>query len=91
MVRIWGQLKIKEKIAKDAVEVYDGATPPDIHDVVDALCHTLDIPRPVVLSKHEREYDQFARTIFTPADFIEQISYHRFEVEVLKDKTKRRR
>lgn len=91
MVRIWGQLKVREKIAKDTVAVFENGALPDIHEAVDLLCRQLDIPRPVVLSKHEREYGNFSRTVFSPDDFIEQIPFHRFEVEVLKDKTKQRR
>lgn len=86
MTRIWGIIRIKEKIAFDTVAELDAA---DLDGAVDALCHTLDIPRPIVLRKHYAEFQKFFRTHFNPDDFIESVGFARFEVEVLRDRKKK--
>ena len=91
MVRIWGVLKNRDRILQDTVATFDGSDLPELQDVVDTLCQLLDIPRPVLLSKHEKEYQNFARTRFSADDFIESVSFKQFELEFLKDKTKQRR
>lgn len=86
MTRIWGIIRIKDRIAADAVAELEV---PGLDEAVDALSHALDIPRPVVLKKHRSEFQKFFRTHFNPDDFIEAVSFARFEVEVLKDRKKK--
>ena len=55
------------------------------------LCKKFDIPRPIWLPKHEREYDSFRRTAFTSEHFVEEIPFDRLEIEFLDDTGKKRR
>ena len=85
MTRIWGILRIKEKIAVDiVVEIEE----PVLDGALDALCQKLDVPRPVVLKKHRAEFTKFSRTRFKPDDFVEGVHFASFEVELLHDRKK---
>lgn len=85
MARIWGVLRIKEKIAADTViELGE----PVLDAALDALCQKLDVPRPVVLKKHRSEFFKFSRTRFKPDDFVETVHFASFEVELLHDRKK---
>jgi hypothetical protein len=84
--RIWGIIRIGEKIAFDAVVSLPEAS---LDDALDELCKVLDIPRPVVLRKHRSEFLRFGRTRFSPGDFIETVRFAGFEVEILRDGKKK--
>jgi hypothetical protein len=86
MTRIWGIIRIRDRIAHDAVIELEG---PGLDAALEALCHRLDIPRPVVLRKHQTEFLKFYRTRFHPDDFIESVRFASFEVEVLRDRRKK--
>ncbi|NLG36882.1 MAG: hypothetical protein GX549_02610 [Clostridiales bacterium] len=84
MVRVWGILRRKQRIVSDHVVDHIGeATLPDYMECLHMLCEALDIPRPVVLRKHERELEAFGRTRFSPSDFIERVGFDFFEMELL--------
>lgn len=55
------------------------------------MCKRFDIPRPIWLPKHEREYEAFRRTAFTSEHFVEEIPFDRLEIEFLDDSGKKRR
>ena len=58
------------------------------------LCREFDIPRPIWLDKHYREYGEFRRTQFLPEHFMEDVPFQRLEIEYLDDddgKTRRSR
>ncbi len=87
MARIWGIIRIREKIASDAtVEL----ALPDLDEALDGLCRALDVPRPVVLRKHRNEFQRFYRTRFSPGDFIEPVNFAGFEVEELRERKKQK-
>lgn len=88
MARIWGIIRIRERIAHDTV-VELAQT--DLDEALDSICRALDIPRPVVLRKHRNEFLRFFRTRFTPGDFIESVGFAAFEVEELRDRKKKDR
>ena len=86
MARIWGIIRIKEKIAQDlVVELQEVG----LDEALEALCMKLDIPHPVVLRKHHEEFARFFRTRFAIDDFIESVHFKYFEVELLRDRVKK--
>lgn len=88
MARIWGIIRIREKIASDTtVEMANS----DLDEALDHLCRALDVPRPVVLRKHRNEFQRFYRTRFSPGDFIEPVNFAGFEVEELRERKKQDR
>jgi hypothetical protein len=86
MPRIWGIIRVKEKIAADAVVELPEA---DLDAVMDGLCKALDIPRPVVLKKHRSEFLRFFRTRFAADDFVEPVRFDCLEAEILRDRKKK--
>ena len=56
--------------------------------VLAELTKPLDLACPVLLEKHVQELARFNRTVFTPSDFIEGVSFDKFEVEIFPEKKK---
>ena len=56
--------------------------------VLTDLAKPLDLACPVLLNKHVQELARFNRTVFTPADFIESVSFDQFELEIFPEKKK---
>ena len=56
--------------------------------LITELVKPLDLASPVLLKKHIEELARFNRTWFTQADFIENISFDRFELEIFPEKKK---
>ena len=80
-----------QKIERDLVQTFDGPRPADTFGwdaVLTELCRPLDLARPVLLQKHLRELEQFNRTAFRPSDFMEDVSFDRFEIELIIEKKK---
>ena len=84
MGRYWGKILKNHKIIKDAVaDGYTTGTSEDFEQMIQALCDPLDLPRPVILSKHLRDMGEFRHTRFRADDFIEEVPFDSFEVEEL--------
>ena len=52
-------------------------------DALTELCKSFDIPRPIWLPKHEREYASFRRTAFLPEHFVEEVDFDYMEVSYI--------
>ena len=88
-MKVWAKTILQHKIDSDVVQEFSSARPSDLKgwtEVIDALCHSLDIERPVILSKHIRDLNTFQRTIFKQSDFMDIIRFDRFEIEVFPEK-----
>ncbi|MBQ8080475.1 MAG: hypothetical protein IJ240_01110 [Clostridia bacterium] len=46
-------------------------------------CRMLDLQRPYIVPKHERDFAQFGQTRFLPEHFVESVSFDRMEVEYI--------
>ena len=78
MTGIWLRLVSKNKIIRDVT------VPCDREGWAEALeegVHTLDVPRPMVLKKHERDFEEFGQMRFLKEHFIEDVSFDRMEME----------
>jgi len=90
-VKLWAKVLKNHKITQEAVREFSLARPSDAegwNGVLVDLCKPLDLACPVLLEKHVRELAQFSRTVFTQADFIENVSFDRFEIEIFPEKKK---
>lgn len=77
---IWVRLMRKTKIEKDitipcSIEAWQ--------DALENACHKLDVPRPMILPRHERDWDEFSQARFLPDHFIEDVPFDRMEVEFI--------
>ncbi|MDL2234970.1 hypothetical protein LJC07_02310 [Christensenellaceae bacterium OttesenSCG-928-L17] len=89
-MKLWGIVRKKQKIVDDAVMEFPGGRPQSVEaweEVLSVVCHKLHLSRPILLNKHFEQLTQFARTAFLPADFIETVTFDRFEIEIFPEKT----
>ena len=92
-MKIWAKVLKQHKIILEAVREFP-ARPLDAlgwGQVITELAKPLDLASPVQLNKHVNELSQFNRTWFTQADYIENIAYDRFEIEIIPEKKKDRK
>ena len=70
MARIWAKIIEKHRIARQdtAPCSLEGVKP-----ALTELCREFDIPNPIWLGKHEREFEEFRRTAFLPEHFMEEV------------------
>ena len=88
MPRLWARIIKKHRIERQATAecAWEGA-----EDALTELCREFDIPRPLWLNKHYREFEDFRRTQFLPEHFMEEVPFQRLEIEFLEDDGKTRR
>ena len=88
MPRLWARIIKKHRI--ECQGTYD-CRYEDVQEALTELCREFDIPRPLWLGKHEREYEAFRRTQFLPEHFMEDVPFQRLEIEYLDDDDRSRR
>ncbi|HEY8443193.1 MAG TPA: hypothetical protein VIL24_00080 [Clostridia bacterium] len=86
MFSIWVRALKEEKLKKNAVINFEGKFDKDkFFDYVSSACNELDIPTPVILSKHINHFTAFNNTQFTKDDFVESIDFDKLVFEYCKD------
>ena len=83
MIKIWGKVVSNEKIVKSKTVKVD-TTNTTFFDMLSNLCHLLNIPTPVLLDKHAYDFNVFGICTFKPDDFIEDVVFDRFVLEIFK-------
>ncbi len=63
----------------------------DPQDALAEACRELDIPKPLWLDKHQREWDEFGMTRFLPDAFFESVPFERLEIEYIDPDAKKRK
>ena len=81
MIKIWGKVISKEKIIKSKTIKVDTQTT-TFFEMLASLCHSLTIPTPVLLDKHAYDFNVFNICTFKPDDFIEDVLFDRFTIEL---------
>lgn len=90
-MKIWGIIRSDQRIEKDIVIEFDNQKREEIREwdkIIGETARALDLSRPVILQKHIRELLSFSRTVFKPADFMESVSFDKFEIEIFPEKSK---
>ncbi len=87
MTRLWMRIIKKHRIDKQFIAP---CAPGEERETLIALCREADLPVPMWLEKHEREFERFRRTVFLPDHFIEEVRFERLEIEFLEDETRTR-
>ena len=86
MAGIWIRLMRKNKISADvSVE----CAPEDWREAMDGALEKLDTARPLVLPKHERDWDEFRQIRFLKEHFLEDVPFDRLEVEWIDPEAKK--
>ena len=77
MARLWARIIAKHRIVRsETVDLMD-----DLSNALHELCSKMDIPRPLFLSKHQREWDLFQQTSFSKDHFVESVTFDKLEIE----------
>ncbi|MGI6005248.1 MAG: hypothetical protein ACOX88_07560 [Christensenellales bacterium] len=84
-MQVWIMLRKKSKIVKDTLAEMDENLEFDaaVSGCLESVCRLWDIPRPMVLSRHASDFDQFGRALFMPDHFVESFPYDALEVEAV--------
>ncbi len=83
MIKIWGKIISREKIAKSVIiEVDEENT--SFFEMLRDLSHALNIATPVLLDKHVHDFNLFHICEFSAGDFIEPIVFDRFMIELMR-------
>ena len=88
MARLWAKIIEKHRISRQATV---DCRPQEVEEALTELCHEFDIPCPIWLHKHEREFVDFRHTAFLPEHFMEDVPFQKLEIEYLEDDGKTRR
>ena len=83
MIKIWGKVISNEKIVKSKTVTVDTENT-TFFDMLANLSHLLSIPTPVLLDKHVYDFNVFGICTFKPDDFIEEVVFDRFVLEIFK-------
>jgi len=84
---IWVRLMRKTRIDQDmTVECsLDGW-----QEALEEACQRLDVPRPLILPRHERDWEEFSQARFLREHFMEDVAFDRMEVEFIDPDKKKR-
>ena len=88
-MKIRGRIYRDNKSVSDALSDAEAQKASDVHDwtaILDDICKKLDLSRPVILKKHEKELERFSRTVFRPSDFMESVDFDKFELTIYLEK-----
>lgn len=88
MSRLWARIVKGHRIERQGIEECAWG---DEREALTELCRQFDIPRPLWLEKHEREFGAFRHTRFLPEHFMEDVPFQYLEIEFLDDEEKSRR
>ena len=78
--KLWARKLRGQKILSSDTEPCD---PEDPQAALMEICRRMDVPRPLWLTKHQKEFDAFRRTAFTQDHFVERIAFTKLEIELI--------
>ncbi len=82
MIKIWGKIIVNDRIIKqNSTDVDESCT--SFFDMLKTVCHSLNIPTPILLDKHVYDFNLFHLCTFKEDDFVESIMFDRFEISLL--------
>ena len=85
MFKILAKTTVDNKIINSYVfECSDDFEIDNFNDYVNSICYELDMPNPVILIKHIKNFILFNYTTFFQEDFIEKVFFEKFVLEYMK-------
>ena len=88
-MKLWAAIRTDGKIQQDIVMDFPDISKASVEDwnpILGALCHALDLGRPVLLKKHRNDLAHFSHTAFTEADFMEPLTFDKLTIEIFPEK-----
>lgn len=85
---LWARVIRGHKIISQETEPcdHDGA-----QEALESVCYRLDLPKPIWLDKHQREWDEFNQTRFVQEHFVEAVAFDRLEIEFINPRAQKKR
>ena len=62
----------------------------DWQEALSEACRQLDVSKPLILPRHQRDWDQFSQARFLKEHFVEDIPFDRMEVEFIDPEKKKK-
>jgi len=82
MFKIWAKTIKNHKILQSYLyHSADKFNPDDFLYYLTDICHDMDIPTPVILSSHVKNYTQFNIAKFRSTDFVEHVGFDLLQLE----------
>lgn len=82
MLKIWAKIITGDKIKKDLIYRSDEKFAKNkLHSYLIEICHEMDVPTPVVLKSHIKNFDSFNITRFKASDFVESVDFDSLVLE----------
>ena len=92
MFKIWVKTLKREKIIGNKTYVGEGQFDIELfHSYLTEMCESMDIPTPVLLSSHIRNFSSFNYVTFTASDFVEPVKFDKLVLEYCREDTTRRK
>jgi hypothetical protein len=86
MFSIWVRTLKEDKLQKNQITSFEQKfKKEEFFDYVSKICNELDIPTPVILSKHINHFVSFNNTSFIKEDFVEPIDFDKLILEFCKE------
>lgn len=88
MIRLWGKVITNNKIvtSTESTCIDEIDYQEQLKKCIIDICYKLDLQKPFWLSKNLKEYNKYKKTSFKQDNFIELISFDKFEIEVIEEK-----
>lgn len=86
MFKIWAKTIKNDRVKKS--HIYKGEDKFDselFQQYLREICEQMDLPTPVLLKSHIRNFDSFNTTRFLPSDFVEKVDFDRFTLEYCRE------
>ena len=85
-MKILGKILKNNKVVKDYVyEINGDFVIHEFYDYINEICSHLDLPVPIILTTHIKNFLLFNSTFFTQNDFVEKFYEDKFVIEIIKD------
>lgn len=82
-MRIWAKNIKENKLISDYILQIDTFDIHEFPDYITNMCEKLDIPTPIILVKHIKNFLLFNSTFFSPDEFVESYPYDKFEIQLI--------
>ena len=81
MNKIWGRTIKDGKIKSDFLLETEKFSYNDLYEYLKIICYNLKIETPIVLKKHQNQFDEYSMTKFTQDDFVDKIDFDSFIIQ----------
>ncbi|MBP5648704.1 MAG: hypothetical protein J6X29_01695 [Clostridia bacterium] len=82
MIKVWAKTYVNKKIVLNEIIYLEGRFNESLFDrYVQEICHTLDIPCPLIVSSNVKSFSNFNITRWKADDFVEHVPFDELTIE----------